>query len=71
MGYVGFEGSVCVSVVTPVMIFIWLMILVTPYLSFSFFPPDVDKNRESMSEQKLTVYIYSCFQVIHVQFSIA
>lgn len=29
------------------------------------------KQRESMSEQKLTVYIYSCFQVIHVQFSIA
>ena len=25
---------------------------------------------ESMSEQKLTVYIYSCFQVIHVQLSI-
>ena len=45
------------------------MIVDSSYFSFSFSLKVLLKT-ESMSEQKPTVYIYSCFQVIHVQLSI-
>lgn len=54
--------AVFVYLLLSCMIFIWLMVLLchlaTPYLSFSFSPPNVDKNRERAWVSKNSLFIF-------------